>query len=177
MLFAFHSLSGSRGGRERTGRRFVAFLLGYFFVWSVFSLLATGAQWRLHEAAVVTDLMTSSSPTLDAVVLLVAGLYQFAPMKHVCLSTCRTPMGFLLTEWREGSWGAFIMGFRHGLFCLGCCWGLMALLFAGGVMNLLWIAVLAVAVLGEKVLSFGAILAKLAGLGMLAGGLWILGAA
>jgi len=177
MLFAFHSLSRSRLGRERTGRRFAAFLLGYFFVWSAFSLLATGAQWGLHEAAIVTDLMTSASSTLDAVLLLGAGLYQFAPMKHVCLSRCRTPLGFLLTEWRDGTRGALVMGLRHGAFCVGCCWALMALLFVGGVMNLLWIAALGAAVLVEKVLPFGVMSARIAGLGMLAGGLWILWAA
>lgn len=177
MLFAFHSLSRSRPGGERAGRRFGAFLLGYFFVWSVFSLLAAAAQWSLHEAAIVTDQMISSNATLDAVLLLGAGIYQFAPMKHVCLARCRTPMGFLLTEWRDGTSGALVMGFRHGIFCVGCCWGLMTLLFVGGVMNLLWIALLGVAVLIEKVLPLGTMLAKMAGLAMLAGGLWILWAA
>ena len=119
-------------------------------------------------------MMTSTSATLNAVLLLGAGIYQFAPMKHVCLSRCRTPMGFLLTEWRDGARGALIMGLRHGVFCVGCCWGLMALLFVGGVMNLLWIGVLTAAVLMEKVLPFGAMPAKAAGVGMLAGGLWIL---
>jgi predicted metal-binding membrane protein len=177
MLFAFHSLSRTRVGSGRAGRRFIAFLLGYFGVWSGFSVAATAAQGWLHEAAVVTDLMTSSSRTLDAVLLLGAGMYQFAPMKHVCLSRCRTPMGFLLTEWRDGTRGALLMGLRHGLYCVGCCWALMALLFVGGVMNLLWIAVLAAAVLGEKALPFGAMSAKLAGLVMLAVGLWLLWAA
>jgi len=177
MLFAFHSPSRSRGGRERAGRRFVAFLLGYFVVWSALSLFATAAQWWLHEAAIVPDLMISSSPRLDAALLLGAGFHQFAPVKNVCLSRCRTPMGFLLTEWREGSGGALIMGFRHGVFCVGCCWGLMALLFVGGVMNLLSIAVLAAVVLIEKVFPFGAMIAKVAGVGLLAAGLWILWAA
>src|SRR5205814_3458467 len=116
MLFAFHSLSRSRVGAQRPGRAFVAFLFGYFIVWSAFSLVATAAQWWLHEAAIVTDMMTSTSATLNAVLLLGAGIYQFAPMKHVCLSRCRTPMGFLLTEWRDGARGALIMGLRHGVF-------------------------------------------------------------
>jgi predicted metal-binding membrane protein len=174
MLFAFHAMSRSRGSRDRAAGRFVAFLLGYLCVWAAFSLLATGAQWWLHEAAAVTDLMTSASATLDAALLLGAGIYQFAPMKQVCLSRCRSPMGFLLSEWREGPRGALVMGFRHGAFCVGCCWGLMALLFVGGVMNLLWIAVLAAAVLIEKLLPFGAMLARIAGLAMLASGLWVL---
>jgi predicted metal-binding membrane protein len=177
MLFGFHSMSRSRDGRERAGPRFVAFLLGYFVVWSAFSLLATFAQWWLHEAAIVTDLMTSASATLDAVLLLAAGIYQFAPTKHVCLSKCRSPLGFLLTEWRDGARGALVMGFRHGVFCVGCCAGLMALLFVGGVMNLLWIAALGAAVLVEKLLPHGAMFAKIAGAGMIASGLWVLWAA
>src|SRR2546421_6679774 len=132
----------------------MAFLSGYLFVWAAFSLVATVAQWWLHEAAVVTDLMTSASTTLDAALLLGAGLYQFAPMKEFCLSMCRTPLGFLLSEWRDGTRGALTMGLRHGAFCVGCCWGLMALLFVGGIMNILWIAVLAAAVFIEKLLPF-----------------------
>lgn len=174
MLFAFNALSRSRPGRERAGRWSVAFLLGYLLVWSAFSVLATGVQWGLREAALVTDLMASASPRLNAVLLLGAGLYQFAPAKQVCLSRCRSPMGFLLAEWREGARGALVMGLRHGGFCVGCCWGLMALLFVGGVMNLLWIAVLAAVVLAEKLLPFGAMTARLAGVALMAGGLWIL---
>ena len=174
MLFAFRTLSRSRAGSERAGHSFVAFLLGYLIVWGAFSALATGAQWGLREAALVTDLMTSASPKLNAALLLGAGIYQFAPAKQVCLSRCRTPMGFLLTEWRDGTRGALVMGLRHGGFCVGCCWGLMALLFVGGVMNLLWIAVLAMAVLAEKLLPFGTVPSKIAGLLMIASGLWLL---
>ena len=174
MLFAFHSLCRSRLGPGRTGRRFAAFLLGYLFVWCAFSVLATGAQWRLHEAAIVTDFMASASPTLNAALLLGAGLYQLAPFKQACLSRCRAPLSFLLTEWRDGTRGALAMGLRHGVTCTGCCGGLMALLFVGGVMNLLWIGALGAAVLGEKVLPFGVMAARVAGVAMLAGGLWAL---
>jgi len=177
MLLTFHAVTRSRLGRGSTALRFMAFLLGYLLVWSAFSMAATAAQCWLHEGAVVTDMMISSSRILDGVLLLAAGIYQFAPAKHRCLSKCRTPMGFLLTEWREGSRGALIMGVRHGGFCVGCCWGLMALLFVGGVMNLLWIALLAAAVLVEKVLPFGATIAKVAGLVMCASGAWLLLAA
>jgi len=176
MLFAFHAISRSRGDCTVAGRRFVAFLLGYVVVWSAFSVLAAGAQWWLHESAVVTDAMVSSSRMLDAALLLCAGIYQFVPVKHGCLSRCRSPMAFLLSEWRNGAKGAWVMGVRHGAFCVGCCWGLMALLFVGGVMNLLWIALLAGAVLIEKLLPFGATLAKLAGLALCAGGIWLLAA-
>jgi len=173
MLFAFHALDRSRPAGA-AARRLSAFLLGYLLVWSTFSVVAAAVQWWLHEAAVVTDMMISSSRLFDGVVLLCAGLYQFMPAKSRCLSKCRTPMGFLLTEWREGIWGALIMGVRHGAFCVGCCWALMALLFVGGVMNLVWIALLAGAVLSEKVVPFGAIVAKATGLAMCSSGLWFL---
>jgi predicted metal-binding membrane protein len=173
VLFAFHALSRSRPGADPVGARFVAFFLGYLLVWFAFSVLATGAQWWLHEAALVTDTMVSSSRTLDALLLVSAGIYQFVPMKSVCLSKCRAPMGFLLTEWRDGTTGALVMGLRHGAFCVGCCWGLMVLLFVGGTMNLLWIGVLAAAVLIEKALPFGGAAAKAFGLAMIAAGLWL----
>ena len=174
MLLAFRSFSRSREVGEKAGRRFTAFLLGYLLMWAAFSAVATGAQWALREASLVTDLMTSASPRLNAALLFGAGLYQFAPAKQVCLARCRSPMAFLLMEWRDGAHGALVMGLRHGGFCVGCCWGLMALLFVGGVMNLLWIAALSAVVLAEKLLPFGAVPSKLAGVAMMACGLWLL---
>jgi predicted metal-binding membrane protein len=174
MLFAFHALDRARPGRGSSARRFGAFLLGYVGVWSSFSVMAAAVQWWLHETAVVTEMMISVSRVFDAVVLLGAGAYQLTPAKNRCLSKCRSPMGFLLTEWRDGTSGALIMGVRHGAFCVGCCWGLMALLFVGGVMNLLWIALLAAVVLIEKVVPFGDIVAKAIGLVMCAVGVWLL---
>lgn len=174
MLFGFHALCRSRPGGEPSGRRLAVFLLGYLVVWFAFSLLATVAQWGLHEGGIVDDLMVSASTPLNGALLLAAGAYQFAPIKQVCLSRCRTPLAFLLTEWRDGARGAFVMGLRHGTFCVGCCWGLMALLFVGGVMNLLWIAVLATAVLLEKLLPAGVMASRIAGAGLLAAGFWML---
>jgi predicted metal-binding membrane protein len=174
MLFAFHAVSRSRTASGPIGVRFSAFLLGYIAVWSAFSLLATGAQWALHEAAVVPDTMVSTSRILDAALLFCAGIFQFMALKQTCLSQCRSPMGFLLTQWRDGAAGALAMGWRHGMYCVGCCWALMALLFVGGVMNLLWIAVLSATVLFEKMLPFGVATARATGLAMIAGGLWVL---
>jgi predicted metal-binding membrane protein len=174
MLFAFQALGRARPAHVSTGRRFGAFFLGYVVVWSSFSVIAAAVEWWLHEAAVMTDMMISVSRVFDAVVLLGAGTYQLTPAKTRCLSKCRTPLGFLLTEWRDGTWGALVMGVRHGAFCVGCCWALMALLFVGGVMNLLWIALLAGVVLIEKVVPFGGTVAKAMGLVMCAGGLWLL---
>ena len=174
MLFAFHAMVRHRAGTGRPMALCALFLLGYSLVWSGFSLCAAALQWALHEAAVVTDAMVSANRTLDAALLLGAGAWQLAPVKDRCLAACRSPLGFLLGEWRDGWRGALAMGLYHGTLCAGCCWALMALLFVGGVMNLLWIAALAGAVLAEKTLPFGAGIAKVIGVGLCASGAWLL---
>jgi predicted metal-binding membrane protein len=128
------------GGLIVTGQ----FLLGYLTAWTGFSLLATLAQWGLLTAALVSPMMESTSKMLGAGLLLVAGLFQFSRLKYACLVHCRSPIGFFATEWQPGVWGAFRMGLKHGTHCLGCCWALMGLLFAFGVMNLLWVATLSI---------------------------------
>ena len=130
----------------------VAFGSGYIAVWAAFSLLATLAQWGLLEARLVSPMMEASSPLLGGPLLVAAGVFQFTPFKRGCLAKCRSPFAFLVAEWRPGLPGAWIMGLRHGLFCLGCCWLVMLLLFVLGVMNVFWIAALAAFVLLEKVL-------------------------
>jgi predicted metal-binding membrane protein len=157
-----------RAGERRRARGFVA---AYLLVWFAFSAAATAIQWALQAVGWVDPMIVSRSAVLTAVLLLVAGLYQFSPLKKVCLSYCRTPMGFLLGEWRAGTRGAFVMGARHGLFCVGCCWALMALLFVGGVMNLAWIAALSVAVAVEKLAPGGERLAAALGIVLIAAGL------
>lgn len=127
------------------------FVSGYVAVWSGFALLAASVQWALHDAALVNAMGASTSRWLAAPVLMLAGAYQFTGLKHAMLGRCRAPLGFLLNEWRDGRGGAAIMGVRHGVLCLGCCWALMALLFVLGAMNLWWIALLATIVLVEKV--------------------------
>jgi len=114
--------------------------------------VATLAQWLLHREALLSAMMVSSSALLGGVLLLLAGFFQFTPLKRSCLTHCRAPLEFITVHWREGWGGAFVMGLEHGLFCAGCCWALMALLFVLGVMNLLWIAVLTVLVGLEKIL-------------------------
>jgi len=126
--------------------------LGYLAAWTGFSLLATLAQWALLEARLVSPMMESSSPLLSGALLVAAGAYQFTPLKHACLRRCRSPLSVLLNQWREGYLSAFRMGLRQGAYCTGCCWLLMALLFAFGVMNLIWIAALSLLVLLEKIL-------------------------
>ena len=126
------------------------FVLGYLMAWSAFAALATGAQWLLHDAALVSAMGTSTSRWLGGILLVTAGAYQFTGLKDACLGQCRTPLGFILNEWRPGPRGALVMGLRHGTLCVGCCWALMAILFVLGVMNLWWIALVAAVVLVEK---------------------------
>jgi predicted metal-binding membrane protein len=139
------------------------FGLSYIVVWTAFSAGAALAQWALHEAALLSAAMAVSSPRLGGAVLIAAGLYQLTPWKNKCLTHCRSPLSFLMTHWRDGKWGAFEMGARHGAYCLGCCWALMIVLFAVGVMNLVWVAVLAAFVLLEKIGPQGALVARLSG--------------
>jgi predicted metal-binding membrane protein len=114
----------------------------------------------------------SASPWLGGGLLVVAGLYQWLPIKGACLSHCHSPFGFFASEWREGTWGALKMGFRHGSYCVGCCWALMALLFVAGVMNLLWVLVIAVFVLIEKLVPSGRLVGRIAGVVLAVWGLF-----
>jgi predicted metal-binding membrane protein len=118
-------------------------------------------------------MMVSNSPILGGALLLAAGIFQISPIKYACLANCRTPIGFLMTEWRAGPRGALVMGLRHGLYCLGCCWVLMSLLFVLGVMNLLWIAAPAGFVLVEKVAPRGHLVSRLSGLVLIGWSGWV----
>lgn len=150
-----------------------AFVAGYLVAWSGFAAVATVAQWVLHNAALVDMMGVSTSRWLAGPVLVAAGAYQFSSLKDTCLAKCRTPLGFLLNQWRNGRSGAFVMGLHHGSLCIGCCWALMAILFVLGVMNLWWIALLATVVLIEKI-THNAVLPKLLGAGLLTWGIVLL---
>jgi predicted metal-binding membrane protein len=171
----------ARVGRQaaREGKPFAAsgwFAGGYLLAWTTFSLIATSAQWALERAALLTPMMESASNRLGAAVLILAGVYQWAPLKDACLSHCRSPLLFIQQHggFRHEPLGALALGFRHGIYCIGCCCALMALLFVGGIMNLFWIATLAILVLLEKVMPFGRVIARAAGLAFIAGGVWLL---
>ena len=171
----------ARVGRQAVaqGKSFAAsawFAGGYLLAWSVFSLAATAAQWSLERAALLTPMMESASNTLGGILLIAAGLYQWTPLKDACLASCQSPLTFIMRHggFRPDPPGALSLGFRHGLYCIGCCWALMVLLFVGGVMNLLWIAALAILVLAEKVLPFGRVIARVAGIAFIAGGGWLI---
>ena len=149
-------------------------LLGYLLVWTGYSGLAALAQWRLHNAALLSPLMASTSSLLSGFLLVAAGIFQFTPLKRACLVRCRSPVGFLMSEWREGRWGTLVMGLKHGGYCVGCCWILMALLLVAGVMNLLWVAAIAVFVLVEKAARKGEGLGRITGAALIAAGVGLI---
>jgi len=165
MLLLF---AAARAGRGEHGVSLatLAFGLGYVVVWTGFSAGAAVAQWALHQAAMLSAMMASSSGLLSGTILIAAGAYQLTPWKSSCLTHCRSPLGFLMTNWHDGTTGAVKMGFRHGAYCLGCCWALMCVLFVVGVMNLIWVAALSGFVLIEKIGPAGAIAARVAGVAM-----------
>ena len=146
------------------------FTAGYLVVWSVFSLLATGVQWGLQNAALLSSEMVSTSVYLGGTLFVAAGIYQWTPLKQACLKHCRSPLEFVLHHWRPGTAGAFRMGLGHGAFCLGCCWSVMALLFVGGVMNLIWVAIIAIFVALENIFPNGHWVGRITGLAMIAAG-------
>jgi predicted metal-binding membrane protein len=171
----------ARVGRQAAinGQPFAAsgwFASGYLISWFGFSLAATCAQWLLERAALLTPMMESASMLLGGIVLIAAGTYQWSPVKEACLSYCQAPLTFIMRHggFRADAAGALTLGLRHGLYCIGCCWAIMLLLFVGGVMNVLWIAALAALVLSEKILPFGKLLSRAAGCFLIVGGIWLL---
>lgn len=149
------------------------FISGYLLAWSGFSLLAALLQSALDRLALLSPMLATTNARLGGALFLVAGAYQLTPLKQACLRRCRSPFAFLLNRWRSGWNGALRMGIEHGAYCLGCCWLLMALLFAVGVMNLLWVATLTLLVLGEKLLHGGAWIARISGAAMAGYGIWL----
>ena len=155
MILTFAAVSRNRRQQERPYVPVSIFAAGYVAVWTSFSLVAAVAQWILHREAMLSPAMASTSAWLGGILLLAAGVFQFTPLKRTCLTHCRAPLEFIMTSWREGSAGAFRMGIEHGVYCTGCCWALMSLLFVAGVMNIVWIAALTLLVGLEKLLPRG----------------------
>jgi predicted metal-binding membrane protein len=159
-------LHAAAARRRQDGRRAVRtglFVLGYLAAWTLFSVVATGLQWLLHDLALLTGAMAIESRPIAALVLIGTGLYQWSPLKYACLRHCQSPLAFFMSHWRDGHAGAARMGFEHGLYCVGCCWLLMLILFLVGVMNLAWVAIIAIYVLAEKVLPVGRRLSQASG--------------
>ncbi|MDE0334182.1 MAG: DUF2182 domain-containing protein, partial [Defluviicoccus sp.] len=161
-------------GDGRGTPRTLVFAGAYLLVWIGYSALAAGAQWGLQAGGMLTPMIVSSSELLTAGLLVLAGLYQLTPLKQACLRHCRTPLGFLMAEWRDGTRGALAMGLKHGLYCAGCCWALMLLLFVAGVMNPVWIVFLTVVVALEKWPRLPIWLTRLTGAAAIAAGAAIL---
>jgi predicted metal-binding membrane protein len=174
MVLTFATVQSKRQEQDRATVPTTVFLLGYALVWTVYAAVAGLAQWRLHEAGLLSATMASTSTRLGGALLIVAGVFQWTPLKQACLAKCRSPLSFVMTEWREGRAGAFVMGVRHGAYCVACCWALMALLFVAGVMNLLWIAGLAILVLVERVLPGGVAVSRVVGVLVLLAGVIVL---
>ena len=163
--------------QRETGRPHVAtslFVIGYLAAWAGFSLIAVILQWRLEKAGLLSPTLVGTNLMFGATLLIAAGVYQMTPIKHACLRRCRSPLAFLGSHWRPGARGALRMGLLHGAFCVGCCWFLMGLMFFGGVMNLYWVAGLALFILFEKTVPTGHWVGYAAGIALLMCGTGIL---
>jgi predicted metal-binding membrane protein len=174
MILTFATLNRSKRARGQSFVPTSVFALGYLLAWGAFSLAATVAQMALDRVAMLSPMLATTSPVLGGGLLILAGLYQFTPLKHACLRNCRSPFAFVLNHWRDGRVGALRMGLAHGIYCIGCCWVLMLLLFVVGVMNLLWVAAIAMFVFAEKLVPGGVWVARVGGGVMLALGVLLL---
>jgi len=177
MILLFAGVERRRRERSAATAPTLAFAAGYLLVWCGFSAAAALTETALHQASLLSPAMVSTTPFLSGALLLTAGLCQWLPVKQACLHHCRSPVRFFQHEWREGTAGAVRMGLGHGVYCLGCCWALMILLFVGGVMNLLVVAGIAGLVLVEKVARAGPWIGRIAGIALAGWGGWILVAA
>jgi predicted metal-binding membrane protein len=151
------------------------FAAGYFLVWVAFALFATLVQWALERTALLDFTMASTDNVLGGLVFVAAGLYQWTRLNDLCLAQCQRPFAFVMSHggYRRDAPGCVMLGLRHGAYCVGCCWALMALLLVGGVMNVLWIVLLALLAFLERVTSMGRLIARLAGIVLVAGGAWL----
>jgi len=148
----------------------LSFILSYLFIWVLFSAAAVAIQYFSQLNGYLDAGALKTSKLISVGLLFLAGGFQFTTLKNTCLTKCRTPAGFFMGYWQSGVLGAFKMGTKHGLFCLGCCWAIMLLLFVGGVMNLTWVILLTIAVIVEKTLPAGDFISKLIGVVLIIAG-------
>lgn len=174
MILTFAKVQRNRREREQPFVATSIFVFGYLAMWTAFSAVASVIQWALHAKALLSPRMVSTSPALGGALLIAAGIFQWTPMKNACLTNCCSPLNFLMTSWREGKWGAFTMGLKHGVQCAGCCWFLMLLLFVAGVMNIWWIAIITALVLIEKIVPRGLFFGRIAGVLFVLWGVWMI---
>ena len=168
----FHHFGGHASDFAGTTR----FASGYLLAWLVYAFAAAVVQRALQRTAMMSLSGAAILPRVGALVLLIAGLYQFTPLKRACLTHCRTPLGYFLARWQDGRIGAMRMGLHHGLFCIGCCWALMTTAFAVGMMNGWWMAALSVLTLREQTAPQGEALRRSVGWAFLFAGMWWLAA-
>jgi predicted metal-binding membrane protein len=170
MVMAYARVASARGGRPAL--RVWLFAFGYLAIWTLFSAAATAIQLALLHWSLISNALVTT-PLVSAAILAVAGIYQLTPLKQMCLGRCQSPIGFLMTHWRDGAAGALRIGLAHGAFCVGCCWMLMALLFVTGVMNLAWVAAISAFVLIEKMTPWSRAIANISGVALIAGSIAI----
>jgi predicted metal-binding membrane protein len=170
MILLYTKIASQRGGGRSSAGASGVFVLGYLVVWALFSVGAAALQLAFERYALISPAMRATSATLAGVVLIAAGVYQFTPAKRACLRHCRSPLEFVMLHFRPGARGAFGMGARHGAYCVGCCWLLMLLLFVGGVMNVAWIAGIALYVFVEKTVPAGHWVSRATGIVLIAWG-------
>src|SRR5262245_11433238 len=175
LILLYAAVMRSHADMQEPARRVYALAAGYVFVWTLFSVAATALQRVLARGLVLTPMMEPATPTAGAAILAIAGVYQLTPLKRACLRACRSPLGFMMQRWRDGVAAAFRLGVEHGIHCLGCCWALMLILFAGGVMNLVVILALTAWVLVEKLAPLGERTATVSGVLLLAMSIWMAG--
>ena len=171
MVMLFATLSRNRRAEGQPSTPTWVFLAGYLAVWSLVGVLAYLLSLALPAVSMMAPGLRIDYPLAAGLVLICAGLYQLTPLKQVCLRHCRSPMSVILSGWRDGNLGSFRMGFEHGAYCLGCCWGLMLVLFVVGLMNLVGMVILSAVIFGEKVVPHGALIAKLAAVALILFGL------
>ncbi|CDX63267.1 conserved membrane hypothetical protein [Mesorhizobium plurifarium] len=167
MILTFHQVQSGKRGR---GQAFVStwvFVAGYMLVWTATGVLAFAAAAGAEMLAGYVGLSAATAARIGGALLMAAGAYQLSPLKDLCLAKCRTPIGFILTSWRDGQWGAVRMGLQHGLFCLGCCWLLFLALFPLGIMNIAAMAAVTLLVFAEKTFPHGELIAKVSGVALL----------
>ena len=150
MIMLFTSLNSKKIKENKSSASPLNLLMGYLLSWVLFSLVITFPQYGLHKIGLLTPMMEPTHAALGGVILMLAGIYQFTPFKDACLSVCQSPLSFMMNNWRDGNLGAFLIGYKHGFYCVGCCWFLMLTLFALGVMNIMWVAILTIFVMFEK---------------------------
>jgi predicted metal-binding membrane protein len=173
-VLAFAEINRRRREEQRPFVPTAVFLAGYLSAWVGFSLAATVVQAALHSAALLSPAMMARSPLFAGGILVATGVFQWTPLKQACLARCRSPLGFVLTHWRDGLAGAFHVGLQHGSYCVGCCALLMGLMLVNGVMNVWWMVLLSVFVLVEKLLPAHLWTARAVGALLSGWGLWMI---